>query len=320
LDEVVLSKSRRSTASVAMVGSPSRPLPSSSLPTVTGAIESPSNLDASSTMLNHLARPVPTSPPASGNHIKRRRKAGMTWELSKHPSGLTHQNSLDNRAGASSGPTFDNYPPCDNVGNTLLSCFPLSNTTISQSMWSKFIWNANYPTFVENGNVDISLYQADSGEEVQSWKAVTNAQGSVEIRPEENWWRDQDRAEEIQMGETETYSYYFVVVPAGQTLNGGEPHQSTFQAVQTAPLAVALASISSASVASVSSALGAAAGSSAGTTSTGDGQGGRRTDGTLQNGASNNPAFPKWVRVSTDVSLSAQRLTIHQSTFRGHRR
>ena len=31
----------------------------------------------------------------------------------------------------------DSDPECDNVGNTTLSCFPQSNTTLVQDIWSK---------------------------------------------------------------------------------------------------------------------------------------------------------------------------------------
>ena len=251
-------------------------IPSTSLPT------------SIATFLQILPTPAPSS--STQSHLEKRRRAGP--KRADHQGRFHH---LHDRAGASSGPTFDDYPSCDNVGNTLLSCFPQSNTTLTQAEWSKFIWNANYPTFVENGQVDILLYQADSGAEVQTWPGVTNAQGSIEIRPEEDWWKGQDRAREIKVGETETFSYYFVVIPGGQTLDGGEPHQNTFRAVQTAPLSAALASISSASVASVSSLSAAVASSSASASSAGEGQGGRATDGTLQNGNSNGPGFPKWV-------------------------
>jgi len=39
-------------------------------------------------------------------------------------------------------------PSCNLVGNGVLSCFPESDTTIVQSEYSKFIWNANFPTFI----------------------------------------------------------------------------------------------------------------------------------------------------------------------------
>lgn len=253
--------------------------------------------------------PGPSIPSSSNLGKMREKKAGRSRRPRKE-FDLDHP--LVERQGASSGPVFENYPSCDNVGNTLLSCFPQSNTTITQSTWSKFIWNANYPTFVENGQVDVWLYQADSGEEVDSWRGITNGQGSIEIRPEEDWWRDQDRATELTPGGTEMYSYYFVVVPGGQTLNGGERHQNTFRAVQTALPSAVLASISSASRASVTSASAAAAASSsssASATATGtQGGGERRPDGTLQNEGSRGSSFPKWVG-STPLHWSFRVLT-----------
>lgn len=42
-------------------------------------------------------------------------------------------------------------PDCSNEGNGVLSCFPFSNTTLVDDVWSKFIWNARYPTFIGAG-------------------------------------------------------------------------------------------------------------------------------------------------------------------------
>jgi hypothetical protein len=39
-------------------------------------------------------------------------------------------------------------PSCNYVGNGILSCYPESNTTIVQGNYSKFIWNAQFPTFI----------------------------------------------------------------------------------------------------------------------------------------------------------------------------
>lgn len=273
-----------------------RPSPTSTLPTATSSSSSGPDRGVSSTWLPTLS---PRAPPLPSLKSKRTPKAGPSRA---RRASETTDHSLVARQGASSGPVFEGYPSCDNVGNTLVSCFPLSNTTITQSTWSKFIYNSNYPSFVENGEVDVWLYQADSGEEVRNWKGIPTRQGSVEIRPDEDWWKDQDRATELTQGGRETYSFYFVVVPGGETLDGGEPHQNTFRAVQTALPSAVLASISmssaSASMASVSSASLAAASSSssAGATSTeGGNRGGRGADGTLQNAQSGGSGFPKWV-------------------------
>ena len=270
-----------------------RPSPSSTLPVATGraSVSTQHNLGTEPT-----PKPFPRSFEPSSHKSRQRVEEGTG------PPGRPRKNTdhpLVPRQGASSGPVFENYPSCDNVGNTLLSCFPLANTTITQSTWSKFIWNANYPTFVENGQVDVWLYQADSGEEVTSWRGITNGQGSIAIRPEEDWWKCQDRATELTPGGSETYSFYFVVVPGGETLDGGEPHQNTFRAVQTALPSTVLASLSSASVASASSASIVAARSSssasAAATATDTTPGGRGPDGTLQSANSGGSAFPKWV-------------------------
>lgn len=79
------------------------------------------------------------------------------------PNGKSNiQPPYHKRAGASSGPVAEGYPACDNIGNLMLSCFPQSGTALTQDIWSKFIWNSNYPSFVINGYVDAYLFRADS--------------------------------------------------------------------------------------------------------------------------------------------------------------
>ncbi|GHJ86587.1 hypothetical protein NliqN6_2989 [Naganishia liquefaciens] len=197
------------------------------------------------------------------------------------------------RAGASSGPVAEGYPSCDNVGNTVLSCFPTTNTTLTQGIYSRFIWNANYPTFIAADNrVDVYLFYADSMEVARNWTRLPNDAGMCAILPDDDWWESRKEARELPLGRNRTWEYYFVVVPSGETLNGGETHQSTFGAVQTAPprsvlASISLASASSASVASLASAsLRSSSSRSPTATST----------GSLQNGVDPQPgsAFPKW--------------------------
>ena len=130
------------------------------------------------------------------------------------------------------------------------------------------------------------LYQADSGRQVQSWKEITNSRGSVEIQADDEWWQDRPQAASLEDGKTRTWSFYFVVVPAGQALDGSEVRQSTFKAVQTAlPTAVA-ASRSLASLSSVSASLSMVSSWTASPTAD--------PDRTLQNADSNGAKFPRW--------------------------
>lgn len=197
------------------------------------------------------------------------------------------------RAGASSGPVAEGYPSCDNVGNTVLSCFPMSNTTLTQGIYSRFIWNANYPTFIAADNrVDVYLFHADSMQVARNWTRLPNDAGMCAILPDDDWWETRREARELPVGRNRTWGYYFVVVPSGETLNGGETHQNTFSAVQTAPprsvlASISLASASSASLASLASASNTSSRRSSSTAT---------STGSLQNGLDPSPgsAFPKW--------------------------
>ncbi|KAG9120612.1 hypothetical protein FRC07_003827 [Ceratobasidium sp. 392] len=206
------------------------------------------------------------------------------------------------------------YPTCGDVGNDILSCYPTSNTTVVQGSWSRFVWNYRYPEYIGYDNLDIYLFHADSGVPAASWTNVPNRSGwkGVSVGDEffgtrgVSGWRD---------GQNQTMPFYFVAVSAGATLNGGEPRQATFTAVQTrlpdfyfqslasvssaasAGSMSSLAAISSQSVESTRSVISltptlsnsyATANPSASTP--GSGSGG---NGSLQNGGSNSP-FPKW--------------------------
>ncbi|KAJ9110466.1 hypothetical protein QFC19_001592 [Naganishia cerealis] len=199
------------------------------------------------------------------------------------------------RAGASSGPVAEGYPSCDNVGNTVLSCFPLGNTTLVQGIYSRFIWNANYPTFIAANAVDAYLFHADSMQVAKNWTRMPNDQGMCAILPDDDWWSDRQQARELPIGRNKTWGYYFVVVPTGDQLTGGEVHQNTFSAIQTAPPRSVLASLSSvsaasATLASLSASISRASSSSnPSTTPRAD-----PSSGSLQNGATSGSRFPKW--------------------------
>lgn len=181
------------------------------------------------------------------------------------------------RAGASSGPVAPGYPPCDNVGNTALSCFPRANTTLVQGVYSRFIWNANYPTFIAATAVDAYLVHADSMGVARSWVRMPTEQGMCAILPDDDWWAARKEAQELPLGRNRTWAYYFVVVPTGEGVDSA-PAQDTFQAVQTAPPRSVLATLSSAS-------------SSTSTSSAPP----QSTSGSLQNSTPHPGAgFPKW--------------------------
>lgn len=86
---------------------------------------------------------------------------------------------------------------------------------------------------MEAGGVDIYLYSAESGRGIQNWTSVNDQAGAVDFSPGDGWWEGNERADEVRTGErNQTWPFYFVVVPEGQALNGGEVHQSTFNAIR----------------------------------------------------------------------------------------
>ncbi|GAA5902307.1 uncharacterized protein JCM6883_001362 [Sporobolomyces salmoneus] len=208
-------------------------------------------------------------------------------------------------------PMAEGYPSCNYVGNGILSCYPESNTTIVEGTYSKFIWNAQFPTFIGAGDVDIYLYNANTEEIATSWLGVQNARGMIGITPDDEWWPQESAQEWFNSDRNQTIPYYFIVVDGDSELTGGETRQSTFTVIQTAPpsslsstlailTASSLSSVSSISAASASASLSSlsselsassvSASSASRSTTT-------RSDGSLQpseDGSGGGPAIPKW--------------------------
>ncbi|KAG8983619.1 hypothetical protein FRB90_005868 [Tulasnella sp. 427] len=163
--------------------------------------------------------------------------------------------------------------------------------------------NTNIPDFIGlPGKVDVYLYHADSGQQVQSWLGLWNVQGQISVVANDSFW--DYRMSKWQAGQRIPYTYYFVIVKAGTQLTGGEKRQATWTAIQTAfadsvyASSSAAASVSSASLASYLSAVGpasssliAASMSRASATAT-SGTSGAGLQGAGDGG--NNGGFPAW--------------------------
>ncbi|EUC63200.1 transmembrane protein, putative [Rhizoctonia solani AG-3 Rhs1AP] len=192
---------------------------------------------------------------------------------------------------------------CGNVGNDILSCYPTDNTTVVQGGWTRFVWNYRYPEYIGYGSLDIYLFHADSGTPATSWTNVPNDSEWVGVSVGDHFWGTRG-VSGWQDGRNQTMPFYFVAVSAGAGLNGGEPRQATFTAIQTRlpdsyfQSISSVASVSSIasmsqtsmlaqSTASLSSVAATASASASATAGLGNG------NGSLQNGAGNS-SFPKW--------------------------
>ncbi|KAG8904609.1 hypothetical protein FRB99_001482 [Tulasnella sp. 403] len=169
--------------------------------------------------------------------ISRSRRAKRRMDEGKQPVHNRARRDLlvgtgDKHRSPSLEPRVD-YPSCDEEGNNVLSCYPSSNTTVLQGEWTKFVWNARIPDFIGlPGQVDIYLYHADSGQQVANWTSISNVQSQINVLVNDSFW--DYRMSQWQPGQHINYTYYFVIVKAGTVLDGGEEHQATWTAVQTA--------------------------------------------------------------------------------------
>ncbi|KAF8669732.1 hypothetical protein RHS04_08723 [Rhizoctonia solani] len=190
-----------------------------------------------------------------------------------------------------------NFPDsCGNVGNDVLSCYPTEGMTVVQGSWTRFVWNSRYPEYIGYGSLDIYLFHADSRVEAFKWSNVPNDSNWVGVSVNDSFWGTRG-VTGWRDGQNQSMPFYFVATDAGAALDGGEPRQATFTAIQTKLPDYYYSSLSSA--ASVSSAMSASslsaiasASSAAATASATPGAGSNGT-GSLQNGGGDS-SFPKW--------------------------
>ena len=129
---------------------------------------------------------------------------------------------------------------------------PVYQTTDSlTSCFSFILGNTQYTLFFSNdgdGMVDLYLRNADSDQVKGIWTA-TRQSGALKLLVNDTWW--DNRAVDLWTGQPRNWTFYWVIVPSGTVLNGGEVHQPTFTVVQTALPNYAISS-SSASMESAS--------------------------------------------------------------------
>ncbi|TNY17373.1 hypothetical protein DMC30DRAFT_125288 [Rhodotorula diobovata] len=242
-------------------------------------------------------------------------------------------------------PQAEGYPSCYYVDLSVFTCYPEQNTTLVQDDYSLAIWNSAQPSFINRGYVDVYLYNADTQDVATSWRNESNAQGMIGIVPDDPWWPSGQTAQEWfgDNARNRSTPYFFVVVPAGDSLTGGEVHGATFTAIQTAAptsLSSALAALTTSSLSSVSSsslaslsslsslsALSASSLSSASASASGPSGSGtsRSGPGSLQNeSSSGGPSIPNYaialIVVLGFLALLAGAIAVYCCLGRGRRR
>ncbi|KAH8104590.1 hypothetical protein BXZ70DRAFT_597226 [Cristinia sonorae] len=196
--------------------------------------------------------------------------------------------------------------------NAVISCFPLSNTSIPQHQIASFVWNSRLPQITQTNLVNIYLLDAVSTNVIHKWENEPNPYGRAGIVrfPVNDTWFGPRGAH--WNGQPTPYLFYWVITRSDATLDSGIP-QPVFAAVQTtfADSVVAsmasTASVASASAASVSSAIAASLSSlsaasltsahSSPSSTSGPGNGNVQNDGS-------GSSFPRWA-IAVIVVLGA---------------
>ncbi|KAH9969696.1 hypothetical protein BC827DRAFT_1257544 [Russula dissimulans] len=180
---------------------------------------------------------------------------------------------------------------CNNVGNSVTSCYPTADTMVPQHQWACFIWNSRLPEFTQFNLVNIYLFHADSGQQVLSVMNETNPvgrAGQIFQQVDDTWFPS---GGVDWHGSNISYPFYWVITRSDKTLDGTESPQATFSAVQTTYADSVTSSIaSSSSVAALSAASLSAASASASRVAASATSG--TTPGSLQSNSQS--SFPHW--------------------------
>ncbi|KAN0123491.1 hypothetical protein V8E52_002823 [Russula decolorans] len=176
--------------------------------------------------------------------------------------------------------------------NSVISCFPTSDTVVPQHEWATFVWNSRLPDLTQTNLVNIYLFHADSGSEILRVTNETNPfgrAGSIAKQVNDTWFPSGG----VNFnGSSITYPYYWIITRADKTLDGTDTPQATFSAIQTTyadSVTSSLASSSSAAAASASLASAASASAAAASSSRFLAT---ATPGSLQSNAHSD--FPHW--------------------------
>jgi hypothetical protein len=179
--------------------------------------------------------------------------------------------------------------------NSVISCFPTTDTIVPQHEWATFVWNSRLPDLTQTNLVNIYLFHADSGYEILRVTNETNPfgrAGSIAQQVNDSWFPSGGVS---YNGTPISYPYYWVITRSDKSLDGTEIPQATFTAVQTTLADSVTSSIaSSSSAAAVSASLASAASASAAALSAASASSTRAlsTPGSIQ--ADSGSDFPHW--------------------------
>ncbi|KAL7280065.1 hypothetical protein ACG7TL_006480 [Trametes sanguinea] len=178
---------------------------------------------------------------------------------------------------------------CFDSPNNVISCWPVSSSTVAQHEWA---------TFTEA--VNIYLFQADSGEQVLSALDVPNPlfeAGSKHFQVNDSWWGSRGNT---WNGQNVSFPMYFVITRNDRPLDNSAIPQATFTAVPAASRSSASAASLSSVLASESRASASAHSSPTPTSVGGSGAIGPNATSTASSnagsvqGANSGSSFPKW--------------------------
>ncbi|KAI0643162.1 hypothetical protein C8Q79DRAFT_981893 [Trametes meyenii] len=198
----------------------------------------------------HYAPPSPaqTAPPAPHPSLKRRRPRDPPRSRLPRDTNIADEPQIS----AAMDQCFDSP-------NNVISCWPISSTTVAQHEWATFVWNSRLPQWAQTELVNIYLFHADSDEQVLNVTNVenpVNLSGNRHFQVDDRWWGARGAQ---WSGQNVSFPFYFIITRNDRPLDNNAIPQATFTAVQTTFADSIIASMSSSSAAAASSRSAASA-------------------------------------------------------------
>lgn len=83
--------------------------------------------------------------PSERNKVRKRVPRTEYRRVNRAADEESYQRRFGKRYGAGTAPDNEGYPECDNVSNSVVTCYPDADTSLTSGDYSKLIWNPNLP-------------------------------------------------------------------------------------------------------------------------------------------------------------------------------
>ncbi|ORX46722.1 hypothetical protein DM01DRAFT_1293523, partial [Hesseltinella vesiculosa] len=100
---------------------------------------------------------------------------------------------------------------CADMGNGYPYCAPVTSDVWNNGSYYEFVWNYNYPAYVNVNALDLHLYYNQNLQmvEVKNWTNIPTSQGQLSVQVDDSWFPS------LSYGISKNWTLYGLYVPNG---------------------------------------------------------------------------------------------------------